>query len=116
MKQPWDVGLAVEELSCAGQLARFFPHASAVRIPVHVTVVRNGAAPLREAAVVEFCGRETAIFVSTLPIEFDDRVSLQRDQHDLAEEATIVAVQYHEGRKAVAVRFLQRACDWVTQP
>jgi hypothetical protein len=25
-------------------------------------------------------------------------------------------VQYHEGRKAVAVKFAQGPCDWVTQP
>jgi hypothetical protein len=28
----------------------------------------------------------------------------------------VVAVQYHEGRKAVAVRFLQGHCDWVMEP
>jgi hypothetical protein len=116
VKRFWDDGLVVEELTCAGQLARFFPLASPVRISVHVTVVRKGAARLREAAVVEFCGREHAIFLSSLPLEFDDRVSLERDRHDGAEEASVVAVQYHEGRKAVAVRFLQGACDWVTQP
>jgi hypothetical protein len=25
-------------------------------------------------------------------------------------------VQYHEGRKAVAVKFAQGPCDWVMQP
>jgi hypothetical protein len=25
-------------------------------------------------------------------------------------------VQYHDGRKAVAVKFTQGPCDWVTQP
>lgn len=116
MKRSWDQGVVAEEPTCAQQLARFFPSASPVRIPVQVTAVRNGAVRLREAAVVEFCAREHAIFVSSLPLEFDDRVKLQRDRHDAAEEASVVAVQYHEGRKAVAVRFLQGACDWVTQP
>ena len=31
-------------------------------------------------------------------------------------EANVIAVQYHEGRKAVAVKFTQGPCDWVTQP
>ena len=105
----------LEELTCAKQLARFFPLASSVRIPVQVTVVRNGALRLREAAIVEFCGPEHAIFVSSLPLEFDDRVRLERDRRG-GSEASVVAVQYHEGRKAVAVRFLEGACDWVTQP
>lgn len=87
----------------------------AVRMPIQVTALRNGASTLREAVVVEFCGQEHAIFVSSLPLEFDDLVKLQRHTHEGAREASVVAVQYHEGRKAVAVRFLQSACDWVTQ-
>jgi hypothetical protein len=31
-------------------------------------------------------------------------------------EAAVIALQYHEGRKAVAVRFLNGACDWMRQP
>lgn len=116
MKRSSEAGVLVEELTCAKQLARFFPLASSVRIPVQVTAIRSGAARLREAAIVEFCGPEHAIFVSSLPLEFDDRVRLQRDPSDGAQEASVVAVQYHEGRKAVAVRFLHGACDWVTQP
>ena len=59
---------------------------------------------------------EHAIFLSTLPLEFDDHVRLEAGQEGRPAEATVVAVQYHEGRKAVAVRFLQGHCDWVTQP
>ena len=111
-----EAGVVVEEPTCAAQLARFFPQAAAVRIPVQVTSLRNGSARLREAAVIEFCNHNHAIFLSSLPLEFDDRVKLQRDQPGSVHEAAVVAVQYHEGRKAVAVRFLQGACDWVTQP
>jgi hypothetical protein len=105
-----------EEPTCAKQLARFFPLASAVRIPVQVTSLRSSNSRLREATVIEYCGAEHAIFLSTLPLEFDDRVKLERDRRGSAAEAAVIAVQYHEGRKAVAVRFLQGACDWVTQP
>jgi hypothetical protein len=71
---------------------------------------------LREATVLEFGGPEHAIFLSTLPLEFDDRVRLEAVEQGRPAEATVVAVQYHEGRKAVAVRFLQGHRNWVTQP
>ena len=71
---------------------------------------------MKEATVVELGGEEYAIFLSTLPLEFDDRVRLEAVRHERSAEATVVAVQYHEGRKAVAVRFSQGRCDWVTHP
>jgi hypothetical protein len=107
--------MAEGETGCAEQLARFFPGVSAMRIPVQATALRSGA-NLREATVLEFGGDEHAIFLSTLPLEFDDRVRLQRDTSGGAADATVVAVQYHEGRKAVAVKFAQGRCDWVTRP
>lgn len=104
------------DANCAQQLARFFPNAPAIRMPVQVTSLRSGNGRLREATVVEYCGPEHAIFLSTLPLEFDDRVKLERDQRGRAAEAAVIAVQYHEGRKAVAVRFLQGPCDWMMEP
>ena len=110
------IAQVADDATCAKQLARFFPSTSAVRIPVQVTALRSSDSRLREATVVEYCGPEHAIFLSKLPLEFDDRVKLDRDRHGRAAEAAVVAVQYQDGRKAVAVRFLQGACDWVTQP
>ena len=107
---------AAGEPTCTAQLARFFPLASAVRIPVQVTALRSSNSRLREATVVEFCGPEHAIFLSTLPLEFDDKVKLKRERRGRSAEAAVIAVQYHDGRKAVAVRFLQDARHWVTQP
>ena len=112
-------GLALTENAqhCAEQLARFFPHARPVRIPVQVIPLRGGRTSPREAAVVEYGGPEHAIFVSNLPLEFDDHVRIEATGEGRPAEATVVGVQYHEGRKAVAVRFLQGPCDWVvTQP
>lgn len=97
-------------------MARFFPRATAVRVPVQITALRAGSARLREATVVEFGGSEHAIFLSSLPLEFDDPVRIERDRNGCAADAKVIAVQYHEGRKAVAVRFLQGPCAWVTQP
>ena len=77
--------------------------------------VRPSPAKLQEATVVEFGSEEFAIFLSTLPLEFDDRVRIVRDGGRPA-EAAVIALQYHAGRKAVAVRFLEGRCDWMTQP
>lgn len=104
---------AVNEESCAGQLARFFSRAKAVRIPVDITAFRGGTTELRETTVVEFGSTDYAIFVSTLPLEFGDRIRLEKKPEGSMAEATVDAVQYHEGRKAVAARFLQGPCDWV---
>jgi len=104
------------EQNCAEQLARFFPQAKPVRISLQVTALRGGKTRLRETAVVEFGGAEHAIFLSTLPLEFDDHVRLEAEGRGRAADAVVVAVQYHEGNKAVAVRFLQGPCDWVTEP
>jgi hypothetical protein len=107
--------VAEHEPGCAEQLARFFPDLAAVRIPVLVTALRSSGR-LREATLLEFGGQQSAIFVSTLPLEFDDRVRLERDSAPGAADATVIAVQYHDGRKAVAVKFNHGRCDWVTQP
>lgn len=117
MKRSTEFAGSDHERGCADQLARFFPGAAAVRVPVQVTALRGGRAKLREATVLEFGGAQHAIFLSTLPLEFEDRVRLERDSHRGAvADATVVAVQYHEGQKAVAVKFTQGLCDWVMQP
>ena len=101
--------------NCAEQLSRFFPEVVALRVPVQVSAARSGRARLREATVLEFGGTEHAIFLSTLPLEFADRVNVVSRDIPGTVEATVVAVQYHEGRKAVAVRFLHGPCNWVKQ-
>jgi hypothetical protein len=97
-------------------LARFFPQALPVRLRAQVTAVRSGSSKLHESVIVDFAAPECAIFASTLPLEFDDRVRLEREGKSRKAEATVVAVQYHEGRKAVAVKFTQGPCEWVMLP
>ena len=115
MARTGNPALAVDEQSCAGQLAKFFPQSAPVRIPVQVTAPRGGNAHLREATVVEFSGGDHAIFLSTLPLEFGDQVKLEATMKGIFAEATVDAVQYHEGRKAVAVKFLSGHGDWVVR-
>jgi hypothetical protein len=104
-----------QEQGCAAQLAKFFPQVLAIRVPVQVTALRGGGMKLREAAILEFGSREFAIFLSTLPLEFDDRVRLERDRKGRSADAVVIAVQYHEECKAVAVRFTNGTHDWVMQ-
>ena len=111
-----DATLTAKPSSCTEQLARFFPGATSVRIPVQVTALRGGSTRLREASILEFAALEHAIFDSTLPLEFDDRVRLEGKQKESVTDATVVAVQYHDGRKAVAVKFLRGPSDWISRP
>lgn len=116
VRRPEEATVTATELDCAARLARFFPRANPVRVPVQITALRMGSTRLREATVVEYGGAEHAIFLSSLPLEFDDRVRIERDRNGCTAEATVIAVQYHDGHKAVAVRFVQGPCAWVTQP
>ncbi|MBZ5701715.1 MAG: hypothetical protein LAN84_07695 [Acidobacteriia bacterium] len=116
MKRSGGVMVADAARTCAEQLARFFPRALPVRIPVRITALRPGQARLQERIVVEYSASEHAIFVCTLPLEFDDRVSVEPQGAGKAAEAEVIAVQYHEGAKAVAIRFLKGSCDWMVQP
>ena len=108
--------LIADERECTEQLARFFPKLPAVRIPVRVIPLRSGQFRPQEATVVEFGTQDYAIFLSKLALEFDDRVRLVRDGGGRPAEAAVIALQYHEGRKAVAVRFLDRPCEWMMCP
>jgi hypothetical protein len=108
------MAMIANEQGCTEQLARFFPTLPTVRIAVRVQSLRPGQSRrLQESTVVEFGGSEYAIFLSTLPMEFDERVRVTRDGNGHGAEAAVIALQYHEGRKAVAVRFLQGPCDWM---
>jgi hypothetical protein len=108
--------LTVEERECTEQLARFFPSLPAMRIAVRVMPHRPGQTRAQEATVVEYGTRVYAIFLSRLALEFDDRVRLVREGGGRPAEAAVIALQYHEGRKAVAVRFLDGPCEWMIHP
>lgn len=70
---------------------------------------------MKEMVTVQFSGREHAIFVSSLPIEFNDAVRLMQQEGQDTVEGSVVAVQYEEGRKAVAVRFAGGRGEWLAR-
>lgn len=94
--------------SVVAGLAQFFPEASPVRIPVRV--VKQG---LSEETVIEFGTPEEALFASNLPLEFEDRLQLENEDGSLSAEARVVAVQYQEGRTAIAARFVRHIANWI---
>ena len=101
--------------NCVSKLAQFFPQATPVRIPVQVVAPRPGGNSISEGTVIEFGTPSEALFMSTLPLEFDDHIRMLERNGDLVAEAAVVAVQYHDGRKAVAVRFLSSPRRWMME-
>ncbi len=75
-----------------------------------------GAGTVCESVLVEFASAEKAIFQSKLPLEFNDRVQLTQADGNAKAQGTVIAVQYHEGQKAVAVQFVSGQSAWVNQP
>ena len=110
------MSLIADERGCAEQLAKFFPALPAARIMVRVHSLRPGREQFRESTVLEFGSDQYAIFMTTLPLEFDESIQLIRSNKEPSLRASVIALQYHEGLKAVAVRFTDGPCDWMMQP
>jgi hypothetical protein len=102
--------------SCVEKLAQLFPSASPVRIPVRVMTLGSGRRKVQEQTVIEFGTPSEVLFSSALPLEFEDRVRLLNSDGSLDVRATVVAVRYHDGRKAVAARFLGPVGNWIIKP
>ena len=98
------------------KLAQLFPNASPVRIPVRIVTSGAGRRRLQELTVIEFGTAHEVLFASTLPLEFEDRVRLVNSDGSLDARATVVAVRYHGGRKAVAARFVGEVGNWIIKP
>jgi hypothetical protein len=125
------------ESDIIGRLAKFFPEATPVRIPIKLSRSHtngnpngngngdgNGNASARQPenenvffqdAVIEFGTPREVLFVVNHPLEFADRVLLESSDGSLRAEASVVAVQYHTERTAVAVRFLQNVPNWIVK-
>lgn len=100
----------------AADLAGMFPEATPVRLRVRVKALRPSALPLEEITWIEFGTAHELLFASTLPLEFEDRVRIENADGSFRADAAVVAVQVHNGRKAVAARFLGEVSNWIIQP
>ena len=115
------------EPDIVGRLARFFPDAMPVRIPIRLSranadsIANNdGRAADKESAfvqetVIEFGTAHEVLFVVNRPLEFADRVLVESHDGALSAEASVVAVQYHPERTVVAARFLKNVPNWIVK-
>jgi hypothetical protein len=102
--------------SSTAKLARFFPAASPVRIPILLTRVVDEGNAFTESTVIEFGTSREVLFVSNLPLEFADMLRVQNSDGTLDTEASVVALQYTGGRTAVAARFTHEVTNWIVKP
>jgi hypothetical protein len=107
--------------STVADLARFFPEATPVRIPVQFTrrkAINDGQAGSSgqpENTVIEFGTQREVLFACTTPLEFADVLRLRNSDGSLDTEASVVAVQYHPGATVVAARFLTSVPNWIVK-
>jgi hypothetical protein len=132
------------EFDFVSRLARFFPDATPVRIPVRLSRartnepangnvsepgVREGSGfgrnestvasgnpwhPVQET-IIEFGTPQEIFFVVAQPLEFADHVLVESRDGSFRAEASIVAVQYHAERTVVAARFLKPVPNWIVK-
>ena len=95
------------------KLAKFFPEATPVRIPIRLSRVTDSQ---HEETTIEFGTCNEVLFASTMPLEFADRVRVRNSDGSLDVEACVVALQYSAGRTAVAARFTQQVMNWIVKP
>jgi hypothetical protein len=105
--------------NAVAELARFFPEATPMRLPVQITR-RNGASeqktiPAEESTVIEFGTSREVLFACSTPLEFADVLRLRNSDGSLDTEASVVAVQYHPGRTIVAARFVKPLPHWIVK-
>lgn len=110
------------QASKVADLARFFPDATPVRIPVQVWRRANDEADqptargVQESTVIEFGTPREVLFACATPLEFADVLHLRNSDGSLDAEASVVAVQYHPGTTAVAARFINSVPNWIIKP
>jgi hypothetical protein len=132
------IARAFEE-DMVSRLARFFPEAPRVRIPIKLsraggTETENGNSNgigssngdsqndddggniFFQNTVIEFGTAHEVLFAVDQPLEFADRVLVESNDGSLRAEASVVAVQYHSQRTVVAVRFLKDVPNWIVKP
>jgi len=116
------------DANVVGQLARFFPEATPIRIPIKLSHAaesgKNGDGkgasgakawvPLEET-VIEFGTTREVLFLVKNHLEFADVVLVESRDGALRAEASVVAAQYRPERTVIAVRFLKNVPNWIVK-
>jgi hypothetical protein len=125
------IARAFEE-DMVSRLARFFPEATRVRIPIKLSRAAgaenenrssngqsqnhdDGVNVFFQNTVIEFGTAREVLFAVDHPLEFADRVLVESNDGSLCAEASVVAVQYHSQRTVVAARFLKNVPNWIVK-
>ena len=118
------------EPDTVGRLAKFFPEATPVRVPIKLSRAPgagNGSEGKPEdkddatgnvffqETFIEFSTQREVLFMVERPLEFADRVLVESSDGSFHAEASVVAVQYHPERTAVAVRFPRKIPNWIVK-
>jgi hypothetical protein len=104
------------------ELARFFPEATPVRIPIHFTRGRavcgqdqSCERAIEESTLIEFGTCREVLFACTTFLEFADVLRLRNSDGSLDVDVSVVAVQYQPGTTLVAARFLSSVPNWIVK-
>jgi hypothetical protein len=97
------------------RLAKFFPQATPVRIPIKLSRTKGQEEVFCQETVIEFGTPHEVLFALDCPLEFADRVVLESRDGALHAEACVVAVQYHSQQTVVAARFLKDVPNWIVK-
>jgi len=116
LSKPATAPAAARSESSTTKLAKFFPNATAVRIPIRLTKIGNATSTGSESTVIEFGTPSEVLFASSLPLEFADKLRLRNSDGTFDTEACVVAVQYNGDRTAVAARFSGAVANWIIKP
>jgi hypothetical protein len=100
-------------------LARFFPEASPVRMPVQLARIMQGSDPasvhFTESILIEFGTSREVLFACSTPLEFGDDLRLKNSDGSFDVGACVVALQYHPGKTVVAARFRGEVPNWIVK-
>jgi hypothetical protein len=107
----------VHDANAVAALARFFPDATAMRIPIQLArTLEPGQIPnFSESTVIEFGTPREVLFACKTPLEFADVLRVRTADGTLDEEAHVVAVQYHPEKTLVAARFRREVPNWIVK-
>jgi hypothetical protein len=101
--------------STTSKLAKFFPNATPLRIPVRLTRLSSASSTFSESTILEFGTAHEILFASTLPLEFADLLRVRNSDGSLDAEACVVALQYNGTQTAVAARFTEEVANWIVK-
>lgn len=93
----------------AGRLARIFPGATAMRIPVRMERGSGSA----ERTMIEFGTAREVIFRTSEALDCGESVRLLNDDGTLNVKVRVIAVQWMDTKQAVAAHFVAPVKNWI---